>query len=107
MIEPGPQNWKALKANRFDCLLLHAAICDVPRTVHFVEFESVGGIIEFMPESFRKEWWPHIDMGNLREFPEIPCYPLQALLQPFGIAHVHLWVLDTEGSELYILKTVN
>ena len=74
LVEPGPANFEMLEKNREDgCLLLHAAICDRPRTVHFIEHLAVGGIVEFMAKAFLKEWWPKIDVSHLEVSTILAC----------------------------------
>ncbi len=33
--------------------------------------------------------------------------PLDQLLEPFGVRHVDLWILDVEGAELSVLRGVD
>ena len=39
--------------------------------------------------------------------PTVTCRPLGPLLKQWGVLHVHLWVLDVEGAEEEVLKTID
>ncbi len=43
------------------------------------------------------------------DFPwrQVPCLPLHDVLGPLGIQHINFYVLDVEGGELMVLKSVD
>lgn len=100
-----------------------AAICGSNNTLHFannVQDPFVSGIVEFMSSSFVKKFHPHLAniLSKTRnestpsvEWPasvvEVPCVEMSALLHTLHITHVNLWLLDTEGAELNVLRTVD
>ena len=82
------------------------AICDKAGTVHFVVdgHPAVLGIVEFMAESFRRQWHPNLDISTV---PEINCLPLQDLLEIILVFYFDFFSLDVEGGKLAVLQTVD
>lgn len=106
LIEASPASFPSLVRNRPNDILIHAAICDTPTTVHFVEQKdkAVSGIYEFMAKSFLDVWHPSF---NIDSAPRIPCFPLHSLLRMTGIRHFNLFSLDVEGGELAVLQSLD
>lgn len=110
-----------------------AAICNSSQMLHYAanaQDPYVNGIVEFMHPNFIKKFHPKVgkysitsnDSGSSRsssevnfDWPEslpafiteVPCISMKTVLSSAGISHVNLWLLDTEGSELSILRTVD
>ena len=112
-IEPGPGKFELLARNRPRALNLHTALCDAVATVHFIQThdeDAIAGIVEFMSPSFLAMWKPDLDLSRLDENPQvipISCTPLRNIFAAFHITAVDFWVLDVEGGELSVLKTVD
>lgn len=104
LIEACPAMAAELQRNRRESISVHAAVCGDFRTVHWHSSGNVGGIFEFMAEGFKAIF--HKDL-KVETLPEVPCVPMQFLLDKFGIGSLDLWSLDGEGAELEILKTVD
>jgi len=96
----------------------NAAICDSQQTMHYVtgSMPFVNGIVEFMHHDFLKKFHPWLvpivrtkawSNPLPKSVTEIQCLPMKSVLKETGISHFNLWVLDTEGSELSILQTVD
>ena len=73
---------------------------------------GVGGIYEFMSPGFLSDFYPavfakHGTPAATESMPLVACRPLAPILALFGIAHVHVWVLDVEGAELQVLQAVD
>lgn len=83
---------------------MHAAVCDMPRTVHYVpsDASAVGGIVEFMAESFKKQW---MNDDRLSTATEVKCVPLSHIVKMLGFKQIDFWSLDVEGGELAVLQT--
>ena len=100
------------------------AVCSSPGLMHYIGDGAVGGIVEFMPDTFLKMWYPSLldtkmaaarrperagkqmDWGAV-DFKakqiaatEVVCTSLTAILDHVGISHIHFGILDTEGAEL-------
>jgi FkbM family methyltransferase len=116
LIEPAPSNFQKILRYRPHTQVFNTAVCNVPKMLHFVELDSVGGILEFMPEEFLKKYFPkewfkadgstdiaHIESSAMCTF--IQCAPMSLLLRLAGVCHVDLFVLDVQGAELEVLKS--
>lgn len=116
-IEASPISFRQLIDNRPNSVNIHAALCDTRRTVHLVDapignVDVAAGILEFMTPDFVEHFHPTLarDPAKVEQLPVIECLPLVPLLQEhgnFSQLQVDFWVLDTEGSELAVLRTVN
>ena len=110
-----------------------AAVCSSPGFVHYIggnhSATATAGVIEFMSNTFLKKWYPQllatklkaevgrageqIDWGEVdfkaQKVPsiEVICTPLTTILDYVGISHIHFFVLDVEGAELEILRTID
>eukprot|EP00956_Cyclotella_meneghiniana_P018351 scaffold30523_cov37-Cyclotella_meneghiniana.AAC.8 len=111
LIEANPDNYKQLISNRRNELVppIHAAVCDVEKDVHWISKGPVGGIVEFAPESFKRQWWSKSMIDNADA---VTCMPLnqiiwnvtrQAGVKPF----FDFFSLDVEGGEFEVLKTID
>lgn len=108
-IEPSPTNYKNLIANRPKALNINAALCSQRQIVHFADQRETSGILEFMPQTFIERFYPHL-AGNTKQFnnyPAIACIPMRDLLEAFNIRHIDFFVLDVEGAELEVVKSID
>jgi hypothetical protein len=100
----------------------NAAICEQTTTVHFSTGEFIGGILEFMSDSFMKEYHGSVynrcvPPGNISSlnFAElklpsvipVDCMPLSTILHKARVTHINFFILDVEGGELQVLKSIN
>ena len=100
LIEASPSHFSKLQKNRPQAMNVHAAMC----TEKHVSFQgglgpAMGGIVQDMPQSHKH--------NNLNEIVEVPCRQFEAVFAEYGIRHVDVFVLDVEGSELSVLKTMD
>eukprot|EP00955_Chlamydomonas_euryale_P109934 365968-Chlamydomonas_euryale.AAC.8 len=113
LLEASPVSYKKLQRNRPNTTTVHAVVCSEPKEVHYISKGPVGGIIEFMPETFIKRWHP--EMANMgaeeRHQHGVPviCAPLTTLLASHSCMkqHYNFWSLDVEGGELEVVKSVD
>lgn len=103
-VEASPASYAKLQANRPESLNLNAAICTREEPLHWCGDGAAGGFWEFMSDTHRTAFWPN---ARVESMPAVPCRPLGPLLQLFGVLHVDLWILDVEGAELDVLRTVD
>lgn len=98
-----------------DAYSIGAGICaSDSKIVHYIMKDHIGGIVEFMDSSFlkvyHKELYGLYPNGNWTALPyvrEIRCVPLGNVLKHANISHVNVFILDTEGAELSVLKSIN
>lgn len=102
LIEASPSNYRKLLQNRQQDELHHSAICKSSRMVHVIDNGAVGGIYEFMPKSFRRQWHPRVKEADMSA---VKCQPLVDILRPHSF--FDFLSLDVEGGELQVLETVD
>ena len=120
LIDANPLYRAPLLKNSPAAFSANAAICANQSTVHYLAAEYVGGILEFMVMSFMKAYHGKyynamIPPGNVSSlnfdlFPEIKqveCIPLSHVLHKAHINHVNYFILDVEGGELEVLKSLD
>ena len=105
LIEPSPTRFQQLEENRPDDILIHAAVCASHGKVHFIDYEYVGGIYEFMNPEFREFWHPDVHIESL---PTVECSPLEALVVQSNVRSTFFdfLSLDVEGGEYNVLQTL-
>ncbi|WP_182882673.1 FkbM family methyltransferase [Microbispora sp. H10949] len=106
-VEPNPHYYAELTANR-RCLCVNCCLYDHDGTVEFVEAGTIGGI----PGEYSPQLIPYVrralDLPDDAPMPAtvMPCRTVGSLLRQFDAPRViDYWSLDTEGSELAILRT--
>lgn len=114
-IEPIPNIFNQLRKNR-DCICIEGCIYDKAGTIDFLQVASNNG--EFL--SMLSGIVEKIDVRQLNrivsstsngsgtfEEIEVNCYKINDILALHDIYHVDYLSLDTEGSELEILKSID
>lgn len=108
LLELNPSSFAQLQVNRPHDITVHAAVCDSPRTLHWVAAAHVetSGIWEFASPSFRQLWWPN---ATLEAAEPVACRPLGDLLQEHApnIHYYDFLSLDIEGAELIALQSID
>jgi Methyltransferase FkbM domain len=116
LVELVPYQYATLVKNRpNEIATLNAAVCGKRGTVHFIEREFASGVWEFAAPSFIAQWWTPLGITKEKDGKPIACLPLQDIIEENipaigGSNKLHyfdFFSLDTEGSELSILKTIN
>ena len=137
VIEANPHHRKKRQSLKPAVVGVTAAVCSSPGLMHYIGGGELGGIVELMPDTFLKRWYPSLlatkmaaarrpgragkkmDWGavdfNLEvdgagkriAAIEVACTSLTAILDHVGISHIHFGILDTEGAELEILRTID
>jgi len=108
-----------LKSNSPQAYSVTAAICEHSTIVHYAPLKYVGGIVEFMGNDFLARWHPsiykagippgNISSINWKDFERLvplECIPLAAVFHRIKMPHVNFFVLDVEGGELQVLKSI-
>ena len=120
LIDANPTYRSSLALNSPAAFSANAAICANRTTAHYVVTEYVGGILEFMATSFLAQFHSQLynagkPPGNLSSlnfdsYPKVrvvQCIPLSHILYKAHVNHVNYFVLDVEGGELEVLKSIN
>ena len=110
LVEAGPVNFEGLLSRRPGQVLVQAAVCSRPQLVHFAESHCCGGVVEFMPEAYRRYWHPRVNVSDplsLAAVPSVPCLPLSRILNLVGVLKFDLFTLDVEGGELEVLRSLD
>lgn len=123
LIDGSPVYDKSLAKKSPEAFGVVAAICEKEKAtaMHFSPKEYVGGILEFMAKPFLKEYhneiWklgsPEGELSNVdwsqtaKSIKEVPCVPLASILRAARVRHINYFILDVEGGELEVLKSIN
>ena len=120
-IEGNPRIYERLNRDRLDSINVNAALCSSEQKVHFIDAKrsaAVGGILEFMPPSFVREYYNMPNYNSVRSksnfsysgldldkcnITMVDCIPFSSVLTELGIAQADLWILDVEGGEYEVL----
>jgi hypothetical protein len=97
-------------------------------SLHYIVSGPTSGVAEFMSDAYLRSFFPRVlrareaaggawaqldwndwaaGLGLKTRPHEVACTPLQSILDELRLPRVNLLVLDTEGSELQILRTVD
>lgn len=109
--EPLPHLYKQLRDCR-DCLCINACVGTTTGTVPFLHLNSIDEQLSGMCSTYDQRQLD-IVMNDLTVYGgncqvmQLPCVKINDILEQRGITHVDYLSLDTEGSELEILKTID
>lgn len=104
LIEASPINAAKLIQNRPNDICVNAAVCKMTGTVHYVEGDAVGGIWEFMADSFRSTWHKG---KSIVDTSEVPCMPLSEIVRNHTEQEFFDFLsLDVEGGEFSVIQTI-
>jgi hypothetical protein len=130
LVEASPDHRQALSLLKHT-FAVNAAICepgDVGKNLHYARNKMVSGLVEYFSErQLQKEFsalfslkkgqvggaidYDALEQLSIDQRPysltAVRCLTLASILKRAGVAHVDFFVLDTEGSELAVLKGVD
>jgi FkbM family methyltransferase len=100
LVEASPREHQDIVKNRPEAAIVNGAVCETSGTVTFRE-SIIGGMNGFVDtyDSARKQRSLH------GQDVTVQCYPLSMLTGMFGVKHINLMTVDTEGNELQALKS--
>lgn len=113
LVEGSPLFKHRLATRSRDALSFNVCVCDAIKAVHFAHARGIGGVIEFMDRKFveafhsgflttpKNEW---LKYSNVQQ---VQCVPLSILINETGLTHINAFILDVEGGELNVLKTID
>ncbi len=106
-VEPDPVFFQKLTGSR-DCTCVNCCLYDFDGTVPFVHAGTVGGVRDELELEMLPHVWGALGLPDGAPLPVEPasCRTAASLLNEFGAPRViDYWSLDTEGSELTILRS--
>jgi hypothetical protein len=109
LAEASPVSYQQLAENRpGELATVHAAVCGERRTVHYYHEgpSLVHGVWEFVPESFRLEWWKG---ATIDQTTPMECMPLRDILDKHvpNQRYFDFFSLDIEGAEFLALQSLD
>jgi len=114
-VEPIPDIYQQLRKNR-NCICVEGCVNDKVGVARFLQVNSNNGefltMLSGIVEKFDARQLKRIALetsngkGSVEEI-EVKCYSVNDLLVSHGFSHVDYLSLDTEGSELDILKSID
>jgi FkbM family methyltransferase len=110
-IEPRIPAFKRLKENR-SCICLNCCVGPVRARLPFLHViggcELLSGLYDYLDARHKERILLEtaLNRGSL-EMVMVDCYPLNQILDAYGITHIDLLKLDTEGSEIAILNSID
>jgi FkbM family methyltransferase len=114
LVELEPTDYEKLKVNRPTDMTVHAAVCNERKTIHYLTNHrgkggsAVDGIYEFMPQSFRDQWWHGISLeSGSDKVVEVECIPMSDILAKSPYTHFDFYSLDVEGAEYEVLQSID
>jgi len=107
--EPLPHLYKLLCENR-DCICIDACVSAVCDTVPFLHIDGCDEMLSGLCGTYDQRALNAVmnDIANLGgelKILQLPSVRIDTILKRYGITHIDFLSLDTEGSELEILKT--
>lgn len=118
LIEANPYLYAAIvKSSNRTCNVINACLSPTsrPDVLPFRLAGPIGGLVsEFSEEQVSRisseksngEDWMRGKQGSTKDV-SVPCWPLDMMLDAWGVTSVDYWSLDTEGSEASILRATN
>eukprot|EP01031_Cornospumella_fuschlensis_P033845 gene33845-40948_t len=122
IVEGNPVYLDDMKLNSHQATSVSAVVCDdIENRKHFALKPLIGGIVEYMSAPFLRRFYPDIVMGyktygSLDKFDwldletqvnAVTCVRLADILHGLKIKYVNWMVIDVEGAELEVLKSVD
>jgi FkbM family methyltransferase len=105
-VEPNRRFFAELERNR-RCLCLNCCLYDRDTNVEFIEAHTIGGIADHYDSSLLKQVRAHLGTADNEQPPTVErtARSVRSVLQSSGAPRViDYWSLDTEGSEMRILR---
>lgn len=108
-VEPNKQVFEKLKQNR-TCTLINGVISDIDGEVEYMRVEGEGEMLSGIVNNFAEKHIDRIeksveDFGGNKFIETVHSYSIKTIINKFKIDTISLLSIDTEGSELQILKS--
>ncbi len=111
-VEPSPKRFELLRQNR-SCICENYAIAETEGRAEFMDISGYGKGLSGMVDNYDPRHQDRIEQEMKNpdnrgyELIQVSTIPLSALLEKHGIFHVDFCTIDTEGSELQVLKSID
>lgn len=111
-VEPSPERFKLLRANR-TCYCEEVAIAQEHGSVEFMDIRGWGKGLSGIRSNYDQRHVERIEKelghsGNKgHSFIEVKTVPLNELLTKHKLTHINFCTIDTEGSEAEVIKSIN
>lgn len=112
LIEPLKEHYEELVKNRPNCINLNTAISDTEGEADFLSITGPTGMLSGLVDTYDPRHLQRIE-NETREFNttatkiKTPVRRLDSIFREHDIQRVHYLSIDTEGSELNVLKSIN
>jgi len=111
-VEPKPSVFDALRSNR-KCVCVNGAIAKEPGKVEFLEIEGYGRQLSGIVANYDAKHKERIESETqnpatiAKRVISVDAFPLTQLIAQHGFDRINLLSIDTEGSELTILSSID
>ena len=111
-IEPHPIFFKKLDESSRTCKKYNCAVSDFNGSVDFVTVDGYASMLSGIKENYNNEHWKRLvdetnQHGDNVEIIKIECKTLSSILKENNMTNIDYLSIDTEGSELKVLKGVD
>ena len=112
-VEPHPQRFKELALNRAKkTICLPVAVANNTGVMKFLQVdgypEMLSGLFDFYdPRHIDRVDKEIASRGGSSNLIDIPTLPLSSILDKYHVSHIDFMSVDTEGSELEVLKSID
>lgn len=110
-IEPNPDVYKELEKNR-TAICLQACISNYNGKVEFLKVTGYAQMLSGIKDTYDQRHLARVDReialyGGSKEIIDIDVYTLDSVIKKYGISKIDFLSLDTEGSELLVLQSID
>jgi hypothetical protein len=81
--------------------------------VHYAGVGATAGILEFMTDTFLNSYHhtffvaPRSDWPQMTGAQAVTCFAMKDIIQETRVSHINFFILDVEGAEISVLKTID
>lgn len=110
LIEANPERIPELQAKRAGPVL-NCAVYDHCGTKQFLQITGANVQLSGLTDNYTPAWRAMLDaqhahLNNQQQVIQVPCRTLASILEEHSIRHVDYMSVDTEGSELAVLRSI-
>jgi len=111
-VEPNPDSFQKLAKNRPKCINIHGGISENRDRLEFIKVTGYAEMLSGWKGDMTQDQFNRIDSeiqqhGGTKEIIFVESYSLNSLLMKHNIKDIDFISLDTEGSELKILRSID